>query len=135
VEEAETFLHKIKNMPMGSRIRLFNEGIINEAAESMVKKLGKGTVRSAATSLRKALGIGARRIPRGIAVALTVAEFAYYADDALEHGWKKALDNYVRDTGREADEMVTDAVRIWEKGTIQHYAKKLVELCDVFRFW
>jgi hypothetical protein len=89
LEEAETFLHKIKNMPMNSQIRRFKEGVINEAAEAMVKKLGRGTVRSAASSLRRALGIGARRIPRGISVLMTVSVY-YVADDAMENGVEKA---------------------------------------------
>ncbi len=135
LEQAEEFLHKIKNMPKNSSIRMFNDGVFDEAAESIVGKLGRGTRSAAKHSLMRALGVGARRIPRGISFLLTAVQVAYFADDALEHGYKKAIDNYVRDTGREADAMVTDAIRIWEKGTIQHYGKKLVELCEYFKFW
>jgi RHS repeat-associated protein len=135
IEEAETFLHKIKNMPHSSKIRQFNDGVLDEAAESIARKLGRGTRHAAKSSLMRALKIGARRVPRGLSLLSTVVSFAFIAEDVMANGVEKAIDNEVRETGRQADSFVQSVVRVWERGTIQHYGKKLVELCDISKWW
>ena len=55
--------------------------------------------------------------------------------DAYANGVEKAIDNEVRDTGNTADYLVQKGVRIWEGGTVQKYKRKLVELCDISKWW
>ena len=135
IEEAETFLHRIKNMPHSNRIRQFNDGVLDEAAESIARKLGRGTRGAAKSSLMRALKIGAKRVPRGLSLLSTVVSFAFIAEDVMANGVEKAIDNEVRETGRQADSFVQSVIRVWERGTIQHYGKKLVELCDIGNWW
>ncbi len=135
LDEAKRFVRKIKRMPKNTPIGAYHRGVVAEAQQAVDKAMTAKTVQVADTSRKGAFRRGARRVARGTRHVAKIVTAYFIAEDAATYGWKKAIDNEVRQTGRDAAYVADQAVKVWEGGKIQKYGKKLINLCDPRRWW
>jgi RHS repeat-associated protein len=135
LDEARVFLGRIKSKPANHAISRFNAGVADQAAEAMRLGLRRKMGGAAASSFSRMLRAGGKRGKKGVPYVGTVITGAYFAQDAYANGWKKALDHEVRDTAGMAESVANYLIQVWEQRKIQKLGGKLVDLCDISKWW
>jgi RHS repeat-associated protein len=135
LDEAKAFYRKIMRLPKNHPISRFNAGIADEAAEAMNAALTKSMKKVARSSLARARRLGARAGKRGLPVVGAIITGAYFAQDAYANGVRKAIDHEVEDQASFAESVANYTIQVYEQRKIQKLAGKLVDLCDIRKWW
>jgi RHS repeat-associated protein len=135
LDEAKVFFRKIKGKPASHALSRFNAGVAAEAAKAMESALAKGMKKTARYSLSRAIRMGAKRGKRGLPYIGTVITGAYFAQDVYANGLNKAIDHEVNDQATFAESIANYTIQVYEQRKIQKLGGKLVDLCDIRKWW